>query len=46
MTLVISFAQNDSKLIANCKTKNWETDNQNSLTCLVYVMKRCDPLIP
>jgi hypothetical protein len=34
------------KLIANCKTKNWETDNQNSLTCFVYVMKRRDPLIP
>lgn len=34
------------KLIVNCKTKNWETDNQNNLKCFVYVMKMSDPLIP
>lgn len=48
MTLVISFAQNDSKINSQLQDfKNWGTDNQKSLKCFVYVMKKeCDPLIP
>lgn len=47
MTLVISFAQNDSKINSQLQDfKNWETDNQKRLKCFVYVMKRSDPLIP